>query len=77
MEIRKTRLMKRYGYVGHFFEGLARALEGIKWLHIKPDGTPAYKKRFDWVSAFSSDGRASALENGRLFYINHDGEEVD
>lgn len=63
--------------VGKLREGLAWAMtHGGKWTHIKPDGSLAHGKLFCWAGSFRG-GKAKVMKNGRYFYIDPSGKEVD
>ena len=65
-------LSVEYGHVVIFSEGLATVHQGRESWHIRKDGTPAYKQRFDDVGPFSG-GLAQAKKNGKWFHIHRDG----
>jgi hypothetical protein len=70
----KTKKQCPQYYVGNspICEGLAVACIDGKYLHVKPDGTPAYSQRYDWVGNFIK-GLARALKDGQWFHIRPDG----
>lgn len=68
----------KYGYihVGTFYGGLAQVRDSAgMWFHVKPDGTPAYKERYDWVDDFSQ-GVAFVGNGEQRFRIRADGTKV-
>ena len=70
----KTReeLLEMYDDVDVFYGGLARAKKDNRWLHIRPDGTPAYKGRYSYVGDFREE-LAVINENSEWFHIQPDG----
>jgi hypothetical protein len=72
----RNELKKAFGYTMIVFPddcfNLAVAQKDKKMFHIRPDGTPAYKQRFDWVGPFC-ERLAVVQENGKRFHIQPDG----
>lgn len=74
----KKEVLEKFAWVGDLSEGLRRVrdFKGNEF-HIKPDGTPAYRQRFEMVWGFS--GGLAPVEdfedNG--FKINTKGERVN
>lgn len=68
----REELLKKYGKVGEFRDGLAVAEKGFKMFHIRPDGTQAYSARFDMVRPFKNC-LALVREGGLYFHIRPDG----
>jgi hypothetical protein len=55
---------ERYDDVAPFQEGFAVVQLDGKGFHIKPDGTPAYAKRYDGVAMPFEGGRADVYADG-------------
>ena len=56
-----------------FHEGLASVISKDQgWLHIYPDGTPAYKERYDYAGDFH-EGLAEVYSDQGCFHIHLDG----
>ena len=53
-------------------ENLVIAQKNDEYFHVKLDGTPAYKQRFEWVGPFC-EGLASVRKGGKFFHIRPDG----
>jgi hypothetical protein len=69
-------LEEMYDYVESFWEGLAVVQHAGEWFHVRPDGTPAYAARFDWVGAFN-DALADARKDNEELTIDMRGKKVD
>ena len=64
------RFLKVFGY----YEGLAAVQAADGWLHIQPDGKPAYHARFDWVGNWQQARCVVRASDGRYFHIQRDGK---
>jgi hypothetical protein len=62
-----------YDFVGEFHEGFARVKKGTRWFHIRPDGEPLYKEKWDSISNFHC-GVAMVVEDGNEILINSTGD---
>lgn len=70
------KLKTTYGFVSHFYEGLAKVCKDGKEFHIHPDGQPAYENRFDYVGCFH-EGKAWARNGDEYFRIDRNGNCLD
>jgi len=43
-----------------------------RMFHVRPDGTPAYEERFEWLGSFH-ENLARARKDGKWFHIHPDG----
>lgn len=72
--MKKLRDMRAHTLIAGRSEGLISAMDTQGQFHIHPDGTPAYKKRFQTVGSFH-EGLAVAQEKDtdNWFHIHPDG----
>lgn len=68
---------KRYEYedAGSFSDGLAWVRKNGKEFHIKLDGKPAYKERYNWVGSFSN-GITRVRKDKKDFHIGTNGKPL-
>ncbi len=67
----------RYDDIEGFHEGFAVVHLDGKGFHIKPDGTPAYEKRYDGVVMRFEDGRAEVFAQGpKVILIKISDDEI-
>ncbi|CCO22248.1 methyltransferase [Maridesulfovibrio hydrothermalis] len=59
-----------------FHKGFARAREGTGWTHIRPDGFPAYERRFASVEPFYNGQARVECHDGALEVINEKGQTI-
>ncbi|MFA5878013.1 MAG: WG repeat-containing protein [Candidatus Staskawiczbacteria bacterium] len=67
---------EKYDWVSHFSCDRACAQKDGKQFHVKPDGKPAYRRRFAWVGAFDENGRAHVKNGEKWLIIGLNGREV-
>ena len=60
---------QRFDDIAPFQEGVAVAQEDGRGFHIKPDGTPAYEKRYEGVVMSFEDGRADVFTAPENFFL--------
>jgi len=70
----KRELLKTFDVVSPFWEGLSAACYRGEWLHIRPNGKPAYQRRFAHVYSFTGGLAPARNKKGLWCHIGHDGK---
>ncbi len=59
-----------------FHKGYARARDSSGWFHIRPDGQPAYSRRFMAIEPYYNEAALVETCNGKRILIGADGAEL-
>jgi len=71
--MKKLRDMRTHTLIAGRSEGLISAMDNKGQFHVRPDGTPAYRERFNTVGSFHEGLAFVEDKNGNWFHILTDG----